>query len=250
MTDLERKLAEALRGQAEEVTPNLDAAWAEQMRRQRKPLRRRLTVLIAPLAAVLVVLTSVLLATQLNNDPAPAQPADRIEALSLAKFVPIIPMKSLQVENGPVALTDFVGQSDTWTAYAFSAFQPGVPGGFFCVAAVPVGQPLTVNTPLYGTKTPQCVSTDNLPSHGVRAGYVGEFGGPLPPGKAVYFMDPTVRALQLFAPNGDMTEAHSTGKRISESMVFVADVVPGAEPVRCRVIWGPLSSPLTNPASR
>lgn len=35
----------------------------------------RLTVLVAPLAAVLVVLTSVLLATQLNTPSDPIQPA-------------------------------------------------------------------------------------------------------------------------------------------------------------------------------
>ncbi len=79
MTDLERKLAEALRGQAGEVTPNLDAAWAEQQRRQRRlmrPRRRRAAVWAAPLAAVLVVLTSVFLATELNTarPPSPANP--------------------------------------------------------------------------------------------------------------------------------------------------------------------------------
>jgi hypothetical protein len=249
MTDLERKLAETLRDQAGRVTPNLDAAWAEQQRRQRRP-RRRATVWVAPLAAVLVVLTSVLVVTRLNTAPAPAPPADRTEALSLAKFTPMA-MDSLQVVDGAVALTDFVGQTDMWTAYAFAAFKPGVPGGLYCVAAVPVGQQLAVDTPLYGTtKSPYCVSTDSGPAQGVRAGYIGEFGGPLPSDKAVFFMDPTVRTLQLFAPNGDLTQARSTGKRIVESMVFLADVVPGAEPVRCRVIWGPLSSPLTHPASR
>jgi hypothetical protein len=248
MTDLERKLAEALRGQAEEVTPNLDAAWAEQVRRQHRPRRRRATVWVAPLAAVLVVLTSVLVVTRMQTaDPTPTPPADRIEALSLAKFGPVA-LDSLRLEPGAVALTDFAGQTDMWTAYAFAASKPGLSGGLFCVAAVPAGQSLAVGIPLFST--PQCVSMEGIPSRGVRAGYVGELGGPLPAGKAVYFMDPTVRTLQLFAPNGDMTQARSTGRRISESMVFVTDVVPGAEPVRCRVIWGPLSSPVTNPASR
>lgn len=50
MTDLERKLAETLREQGGEVTPDLAGAWAEQLRRQRRPraARRRLTVLVAP----------------------------------------------------------------------------------------------------------------------------------------------------------------------------------------------------------
>lgn len=234
MTDLERKLAEALRGQAEEVTPNLDAAWAEQQRRQRRPRRRRLTVVVAPLAAVLVVLTSVLLATQLNTAPTPVPPADRPEVLNLARFVPTLPMQSLQVENGSVALTDFVGQSDTWTAYAFGAFQPGTPGRLICVAAVPAGQPFVTGAPVYGTKSPQCVSTEKMPSHGLRAGYVGEFSGPLPSGKAVYLADPAARTLQLFAANGDLTLARPVG-RISDYLVFLADVVPGSPPVRYEV---------------
>src|SRR4051794_24633863 len=99
MTDLERKLAETLREQGGEVTPNLDAAWAEQQRRQRRPQRRRrAAVWIAPLAAVLVVLTSVAVATQIpaSAPTAPVAPANTPGTIPLAKLT-YRPMGELQV---------------------------------------------------------------------------------------------------------------------------------------------------------
>src|SRR4051794_13849895 len=135
MTDLERKLAEALREQAGEVTPNLDAAWAEQQRRQRRPQRRRrASVWIAPLAAVLVVLTSVLVATQLNTAaPVPAPPANSGGSITLA-LPDYRSLSELQIIGTPVSLADFAGQTDGWTTYAFSATASGHGGTtLFCV---------------------------------------------------------------------------------------------------------------------
>src|SRR3954464_9077048 len=133
MTDLERKLAEALRGQAGEVTPNLDTAWAAQLRRRRSPARRRRAAgWIAPLAAVLVVLTSVSIATQVNTaTPPPPQPATQPgQELVLAR--PEIAPKNLAGGAEPLALTDFAGQTDAWTSFAVNPTGPaGQP--WFCV---------------------------------------------------------------------------------------------------------------------
>lgn len=178
MTDLERKLAETLREQGGEVTPDLAGAWAEQLRRQRRPraARRRLTVLVAPLAAVLVVLTSVLLATQLNSAPTPVPPASRGQELTLPKpeYSPV----GLVEKGEPIALTDFAGQTDNWTSYAVFASAMGTT--LFCVEAFPKG---LTGAPVhgevasqFGTKSPSCVP---LSTGTVCAGYVGETGGPL-----------------------------------------------------------------------
>ena len=234
MTVLERKLAEALRGQAEEVTPNLDAAWAEQQRRQRRPRRRRATVWAAPLAAVLVMLTSVLLAAQLNESPAPLPPANRIVELNLAGFA----HQDIDFSHvtDVVELTDFVGQTDRWTAFAFQASVLGTGAGVVCIAAVPAGEKLGADIPQYGTKSPQCTPTRTMMTdEPVTAGYVGEVDGPLPPGKAVYFLDARVRNLQLFDKSGDLAKAWSLGQRVRQDMVFLADVTPGWPPVRAEV---------------
>ncbi|WP_410587520.1 hypothetical protein [Amycolatopsis sp. lyj-23] len=229
MTDFERELAEALRGQAEEVTPDLDAAWAEQQRRQqRPPSRRRAAVWVAPLAAVLVVLTSVLLATQLHTAP-PAQPG---APLVYSKFTPE-PMPSLFGQYDSVRLTDFVGQTNTWTAYAFRTEGRGGLTELLCVASVPTGRPLAIGIPLYGDG-PRCIPTEDLPPHGVRAAYIGDPLGPLPPDKAVFLTDPTLRTLRLFASNGDLTQARPVG-RLSDFLVYVADVTPGSPPVRFQI---------------
>jgi hypothetical protein len=233
MTDLERKLAEALRGQAGEVTPNLDAAWAEQMRRQRRPRRRRATVWVAPLAAVLVVLTSVLLATQVNNDPAPARPANPGHELQLAK-PEHQPFDHTMLITGRMAiLTEFAGQTDMWRAWAYTGVQSNAPDRkLFCVAAIPVGSDLTSDAPQYGTKSPQC--TTLLPDSGktVLAGYVGEAGGPLPPGKAVYLVSSTMEQLRLYNAQGDLSQGKLVDRVASSYQVFLADVVPGSPPVR------------------
>ncbi|MGW5715811.1 hypothetical protein ACWEVP_06570 [Amycolatopsis sp. NPDC003865] len=231
MTDLERKLADALRGQAEQVTPNLDAAWAEQQRRQRRPRRRRSTVVVAPLAAVLVVLTSVLLATQLNTPSAP--PAQPGVPLTSAEFTPE-PMHSLFGLYDRVRLTDFVGQTDPWTAYAFTSGGRGGLTGLLCVASVPAGQQLATGASLYGDG-PRCTLAGELPPRGMRAAYLGEPSGPLPPGKAAFFTDSTVRTLRLYAANGDLTLARPVGHLASDLLVFVADVPPGSPPVRFEV---------------
>jgi hypothetical protein len=235
MTDLERKLAETLREQAGEVTPNLDAAWAEQQRRLRKPhRRRRAAVWLAPLAAVLVVLTSVLLATRLNTAPEPVRPAnpanpgDRIVSLGPPTH---IPLPELTSASSPVGLTDFVGQTDTWTSYAFTAARIADPDNrLFCVAAVPRGRNLDGTVPQYGTKSPSCVPVSVAE---VRAGYVGEPGGPLPPGKAVYLAAGSRPDLQLFDERGDLSQAKVVGEQ-GEERVFLADVEPGWVPVRFR----------------
>ncbi|MFB9684711.1 hypothetical protein [Amycolatopsis plumensis] len=231
MTDLERKLAETLREQAGEVTPNLEAAWAEQVRRQQKPRRRRAAVWAAPLAAVLVVLTSVLLATQLNTASVP--PANPGEPLNLAKFTPRT-LHALQVMVGPVGAIDFAGQSSSWTAYAFGAFASGGVTELLCVASVPAGHRLAAESPLYGIDSPRCLPIERLSGHAVRAGYIGEPNGPLPSGKAIFFVDPSVGTLQLFAANGDLIMARPVG-RLSDLVVFAADVPPGSPPVRFRV---------------
>lgn len=227
MTDLERKLAEALRGQAEEVTPNLDAAWAEQMRRQRRPRRRRATVWLAPLAAVLVVLTSVLLATKVDRSPAPlANPGQELK-LAQPKYQPLA---RLDAPSNDRRLTEFAGQTDRWVAYAFAGV--GHDGNMlFCIAAVPPGQLVEVPTPQYGTKSPQCAELGDGP---VVAGYVGESGGPLPAGKAVYLVDLAAHGLELFDRAGNLSQGHALGV-LRGWEVYIADVDPGSPPVRFRV---------------
>ncbi len=240
MTDLERKLAEALRGQAEEVTPNLDAAWAEQQRRQRRPRRRRLTVLVAPLAAVLVVLTSVLLATQLNSVPAPLPPASPGQELVLAK-PEVIPPATLSGGSEPVALTDFVGQTDNWTSYAVTATDPAG-RKLFCVQTLPKGVTGGSSGSQYGIESPSCVP---ILAATVRAGYVGKAGGPLPAGKAVYLADPAVPGLRLFDAVGDLSQARVVGT-LGRDRVYLADVKPDSPPTRFDVS----SSQEAHPASR
>jgi hypothetical protein len=131
MTDLERKLAETLREQAEEVTPNLDAAWAEQVRRQRKPRRRRAAVWVAPLAAVLVVLTSVLMATELNTAPTP--PANPGQELMPAK--PEHHSLDHMLTRGNTAIvTEFAGQTDRWRVWAYAGAELNAPDReLFCL---------------------------------------------------------------------------------------------------------------------
>jgi hypothetical protein len=240
MTDLERKLAEMLRGQAEEVTPNLDAAWAEQQRRQRRPQRRRrAAVWIAPLAAVLVVLTSVLVATQLNTDSAPAPLANPGQNLMLAKPVFVDPT-TLSGGGNPVRLVDFAGQTDAWTSYAANPVEP-TGGTLFCVEALVKGANHGAADSQFGIKSPSCVQ---LSSAVVRAGYVGEAGGPLPSGKAVYLVDPAVRDLRLYDAAGDLSAAEEVGT-LGRDRVYLADVKPGSPPVRFDV--NPVQAP---PASR
>lgn len=236
MTDLERKLADALREQAGELTPNLDAAWAEQLRRQRKPRRRRATVVIAPLAAVLVVLTSVFLATQVNTAaPPPAPPANPGQELVLAQPA-YQPFDHMLIQGRTAILMEFPGQTDRWRAWAYVGTPPTDPGReLFCVAAIPVGADLTSGVPQYGTKSPQCMEL--LPDRGktVVAGYVGEAGGPLPAGKAVYLFPSTVDHLRLYNAQGDLSQGKLVDRVALSYQVFLADVVPGSPPVRAEV---------------
>ncbi|WP_206784311.1 hypothetical protein [Amycolatopsis sp. MtRt-6] len=241
MTDLERKLAEALRGQAREVTPDLDAAWAEQQRRQRRPPRRRkVAVWGAPLAAVLVVLTSVLLATQLNTaSPPPPQPATQPgQELVFAK--PEIAPKNLAGGDEPLALTDFAGQTDTWTSYATNpADQAGK--SWFCVETFAKGTTHGGPGSQYGIESPSCVP---LSDGAVRAGYVGKYGGPLPAGKAVLLVGAEVRDLRLYDEAGDLSPAKEVGV-LGRDRVFLAEVNPGSPPVRYEINPTPVP-----PASR
>jgi hypothetical protein len=236
MTDLERKLAETLREQAGGVTPNLDAAWAEQQRRQRRPrtARRRLTLVVAPLAAVLVVLTSVLLATQLQTaaPTAPAAPANTPGTVPLAKLV-YRPMSELQVTGTPIALRDFSGQTDAWTSYAFSAVVAGTPQ--FCVGAVPAGKPLDPAQPQFGTKSPVC--GEEVAGGTFVAGYVAETGGPLPAGLAVYLTVPAVADLRVYTASGDLTLARLVGRFFGDQ-VFLADLGTSGAPTRFEVHKG------------
>ncbi|WP_329053607.1 hypothetical protein OG738_11865 [Amycolatopsis sp. NBC_01488] len=229
MTDLERKLAEALRGQAEEVTPNLDAAWAEQMRRQRRPHRRRATVWLAPLAAVLVVLTSVSVATRVPTpSDQPVQPALPGQPLVLAK--PELPDRTtLSEADKPVTLTDFTGQTDTWTSYAAEFFDP-TGRALFCVEALPKGANHGAESQ-FGIKSPSCLP---LSETVVRTGYVGENGGPLPAGKAVYLVDRKVHALRLYSAAGDLSLAKPVGP-LGWDTVFFATIDPNSPPVRFEV---------------
>ncbi|MEV6642832.1 hypothetical protein [Amycolatopsis sp. NPDC051371] len=235
MTDLERKLAETLREQAGKVTPNLDAAWVEQQRRQRRPRRRRLTVVVAPLAAVLVVLTSVLLATRVSTAPAPVAPAKPGQDLVLAKPA-YQPFDHMLTRGDKALLTEFAGQTDRWQAWAYTGKAPNGPDReLFCVAAIPVGEDLTSTAPQYGTMSPQCMAL--LPDGGktVLAGYVGETGGPLPPGKAVYLLSSTMEHLRLYNARGDLSQGTLVDRVASSYQVFLADVVPGSPPVRAEV---------------
>jgi hypothetical protein len=230
MTDLERKLAEALRGQAEEVTPHLDAAWEEQQRRQRRPMRRRRRAAVwgAPLAAVLVVLTSVLLATELNTASAPVQPAKPGQELVLGR--PQITPTNLTGGGEPVALTDLVGQTDVWTSYATDPVDPaGQP--WFCVETSAKGTTPGSRLWQFGVESPSCVP---LSAGVVRAGYVGKTGGPLPAGKAVFLVDPAARSLRLYGEDGDLSQAKEVGT-LGRDRVFLADVKPDSPPVRFQV---------------
>ncbi|MEA5359759.1 hypothetical protein VA596_09440 [Amycolatopsis sp., V23-08] len=224
MTDLERKLAETLREQGGEVTPNLDAAWAEQMRRQRRRPRRRLTVIVAPLAAVLVVLTSVSLATRMNTAPAPLPPANPGQELVVAK-PEVIPPATLSGGGEPVTLTDFVGQTENWTSYAVAANDP-TGRKLFCVESLPKGVTGGTSGSQYGIESPSCVP---ISRRTVRAGYVGKTGGPLPAGKAVYLVDPTVPGLRLFDAAGDLSQARVVGT-LGPDQVYLADVKPDSPP--------------------
>lgn len=222
MTDLERKLAEALRGQAEEVTPNLDAAWAEQQRRQRRPhRRRRAAVWIAPLAAVLVVLTSVSVATQVDVPAPPANPG-QVLTIGRPEMSPVI------VDSGePKALTDFVGQTDTWTSYAVQNTD-NAGKRILCVLALPKGVTYGGPNSNFGIESPSCVPLSGSP---VLAGYIGKYGGPLPEGKAVFLVDPGVRNLRLYDAAGDLSQAKPIGT-LGSGQLFLADVKPGSPPVR------------------
>ncbi|WP_439385033.1 hypothetical protein [Amycolatopsis lexingtonensis] len=229
MTDLERKLADALREEADKVTPNLDAAWAEQLRRQHRPSRRRRgAVWLAPLAAVLVVLTSVAIATQVNTDPGPVQPAVPGRALLLPGPVVADPM-TLSGGSTPVALTEFAGQTDRWTSYAVTATDP-TGTRVFCIEALHEGATHGAESQ-YGLKSPSCVP---ISAEAVRSGYVGESGGPLPAGKAVYLAEPLVQELWLYDVAGDLSRARAVGV-VGADRVFLADVKPGSPPVRFEV---------------
>lgn len=230
MTDLERKLAETLRDQGGEVTPNLDAAWAEQQRRQRKPQRRRrAAVWVAPLAAVLVVLTSVLLGTQLNtaSTPTPAPPANQGQELVLAK--PLLSPPALTSTSEPKALTDFVGQTDNWTSYATQGDNAGQ--RVFCVEALPKDVTHSGPGTNFGIESPSCVPVSGYP---VLAGYVGKNGGPLPEGKAVFLVDRGVRELRLYDAAGDLSQAKALSE-LGSGRLFLADVKPSSPPVRFEV---------------
>ncbi|WP_410562977.1 hypothetical protein [Amycolatopsis sp. cmx-4-61] len=231
MTDFERKLAEALHEQAEEVTPNLDAAWAEQQRRQqRPPRRRRAAVWIAPLAAVLVVLTSVLLATRLHTAP-PVQPG---QELVLAK-PEHLEMAELLMVGSQVALTEFPGQTHRWRGWAFSTQLRQVPDEpLFCVAAMPADQPFDRAASQFGM-SPQCVPFASAEGKAVLAGYVGEALGPLPPGQAVYLLSATANQLRLYSAKGDLSLGRWVGRLANSYQVFLADVTPGSPPVRAEV---------------
>ncbi|MGW3964301.1 hypothetical protein ACWED2_31110 [Amycolatopsis sp. NPDC005003] len=230
MTDLERKLAETLREQAGEVTPNLEAAWAEQQRRQRRPSRgRRAAVWIAPLAAVLVVLTSVAIATQVNIAQPPPQPAKQPgQELVFAK--PEIAPQNLAGSREPVALIDFAGQTNTWTSYATNPTDPaGRP--WFCVETFAKGTTHGGLGSQFGIESPSCVPrSDGV----VRAGYVGKDGGPLPAGKAVILVSAEVRGLRLYDAAGDLSPAKEVGA-LGRDRVFLADVKPGSPPVRYEI---------------
>ena len=232
MIDLERKLAEALRGQAEEVTPNLDSAWAEQQRRQRRSraARRRLRVVVAPLAAVLVLLTSVLLATrlQLAGPTLPASPPGEPFALPKPVYYDgSAGFGSISFSRAPVG--EFTGRTDHWTTYAVTATTKTVPARtMFCLLASPSGAKPDGTSPQYGMKSLTCVS---LSTAVVRTGYVGEDDGPLPAGKAIYLVDPAVRELRLFDAKGDPSQVKAVGM-LGADQLFLADVHADSPPVR------------------
>ncbi|MFG1640496.1 hypothetical protein ACGFMK_09425 [Amycolatopsis sp. NPDC049252] len=233
MTDLERKLAETLREQGEEVTPNLDAAWAEQQRRQRRPRRRRAAVWVAPLAAVLVVLTSVLLTTQLQTPSTPSATPGAVLHLPQPQFVPMSELLGL---SSAVALTEFAGQTDRWRAWAFPAQRQSTTSQrYLCVAATPADKSFDRTLPEYGTKSPQCVVIAPIGTKAVLAGYVGEAGGPLPPGKAVYLLESTSNDLRLYDARGDLSQGKWIGRVWNSYQLFLADVNPDSPPVRAEV---------------
>jgi hypothetical protein len=224
MTDLERKLAEALGEQAGEVTLDLDAAWAEQQRRQLRPPRgRRVAVWVAPLAAVLMVLTSVLLPTQLKTAPTP--PASQGEPLSLPK-PKYGEIGSFGLHGLPI--TEFAGPADRWLAYAVVG--SAADAVKFCLLATPAPAGTSISAE-DGAKSPACVS---ISAAVVRSGYVGVTDGPLPADKAVYLVDPTVRELWLFDAHGGRSQARAVGM-LESDRVFLATVHPGSPPVRFQV---------------
>lgn len=229
MTDLERKLADALREEADKVTPNLDAAWAEQLRRQHRPRRRRGAVWLAPLAAVLVVLTSVAIATQVNTAPPPPAPAARPgQDLVLPK--PLISPPGVNFVGEPKALVDFAGQTDAWTSYASDATD-AAGQRVFCLEALPKGAIHGGPESNFGIESPSCVPVSGSL---VSAGYVGKNGGPLPEGKAVFLADPSVRVLRLYDEAGDLSSAKEVAT-LGRDRVYLADVKPGSPPVRYEV---------------
>ncbi|MET8847147.1 hypothetical protein [Amycolatopsis sp. NPDC004625] len=147
------------------------------------------------------------------------------------------PFAELHNVGPPTALTDFEDLTGIWTSYAFFATVEGAPQ--FCVAGVPKQQSmltkLTAALPQFGVKSPSCAP---LSAGVVRAGYVGEAGGPLPPRIAVYLVDPAVRELRLFDAGGGMSLARGDAK-LEMDRVFFASVSPGSPPVRFQVSRGP-----------
>ena len=135
----------------------------------------------------------------------------------------------VDARDDSVAVTDFIGQSDNWTAYAVSGHAESGQA-VLCFTSAPKGVKLGDAGSRYGLVAP-CVA---LSAAVVRAGYVGEVTSPLPVGKAVYLVDPAVRELRLYDAAGDLSQAKAVGK-LGENQVFLADVKPGSPPVRFSV---------------
>ncbi|MBE1499758.1 hypothetical protein H4696_006858 [Amycolatopsis lexingtonensis] len=232
MTDLERKLADALREEADKVTPNLDAAWAEQLRRQHRPRRRRGAVWLAPLAAASAVLISVLVGDQLNtaSPPTPASPMSPATTTVTVAAPQHVPSAVPSINGGPVGLMSFTGQTDTWKAYAFTSHQ-NLNWPLFCVAAMPDGQPFDKNAPQFGLRSPLCALYRTDANQVIFAQQVGEEGGPLPADRAIYLADCTVRELRLYNSEGDLSQAARVGQMLG-MCVFLADITAGKPPVR------------------
>jgi hypothetical protein len=184
MTDLERKLIETLREQAEEVTPSADA-WSEHQRRMlsrnRRPSKRSLTVVLAPIVAVVVLVTAHVFLPQV---PVPqVGPADQSRTY-------------MHVLRGPFEVSRAIVGGEAWVAYfARVGLVTSGPNVFDCFFVVPQGSrtdQLAVASALPGY--PQCDTKPTRSGDALLTAPVQKYVL----SRTVYVVSSKVQALRVF----------------------------------------------------
>ena len=184
MTELERKLAEALRTEAEEVQPSPDA-WAAHRQRVRKRGRRRTlgnVVVVFSVAAVLVLLAIPFLRLT----------ARRESDTPVANAPPVL----LERPDSPVLVTRFDRDGQQWGLY-FQVSVKGVLGtAEFCLDQKPID---SADLKVPGPRFPGCVA-GTLPAPGLMSPPSNRFNYY---GKWIYLYSSQVAELKVTAKNGD-----------------------------------------------